>query len=75
LDDAGSESGHVESVDGTEFIFIKPELWVAGRDIVPTFIHELLHIVYPNASEAEVRSMEWRLCKQEGILMEDFLEG
>lgn len=74
LDDTGCEYGHVEEHQRTQFIFIKPELWDSGVDAIPTFIHELLHVMRPSDDEASIRKMEQELCESEGIPFDDVLE-
>lgn len=40
-------------------------IWLDPNDrILPTIIHESLHILYPNKSEAEIYSLETKISKR-----------
>ena len=73
---AGCEYGHVlmpKHTGGTYFIQVRGELWDSGVDLVPTFIHELLHIINSKYSEDQVAKMEKQICDTEGIERDDLL--
>lgn len=73
LDPSCSYGWYVE-IKQTHFIYVNPYLWRNGVDLVPTFIHELLHMMEPNKSEQEIRLLEREICNDEEIEIHDVLD-
>ena len=42
-------------------------------DLIPTFVHEILHFRYPSLSEEDIRDMEREICDAEDIPVEDIV--
>ena len=49
-----SVHGFIDDYNETQTIFLDPR-----TDILATLVHEVLHIIYPDASESTVRDMEY----------------
>jgi hypothetical protein len=64
---------HPEKAGGTHYIAVNPILWESGHDLLPTLIHELLHMIDPLEPEENIREKEREICQHENIEMDDML--
>lgn len=70
--DLDAEHGALESHNGKHFIFLHPVIvdnYVLD-DVCPTIIHEILHILYHNDEERNIRDMEKAICEQFDIKLD-----
>ena len=51
----------------TSFIQVNRLAWETGRSLLPTLIHEILHVVHPAQSEQQIRTEEKIICEKYGI--------
>ena len=51
-------NGIVVKTGSMDFVYLNPEVWESGRNVVTTSVHMILHILYPGASETELRDRE-----------------
>jgi hypothetical protein len=58
----------------TSFIQVNRLAWETGRRLLPTLIHQILHVVYPAHSEEEIRMEEKVICEEYGIDAAGFLQ-
>jgi predicted metal-dependent peptidase len=71
-----SKYGSMESHGGKYFIFLNSILIDNYRegDVSATIIHEILHVIYPNSAEKEIKEMEKAICEQFDIRPERTLK-
>ena len=50
--------GIVVRAGSMHFVYLDPEVWESGRDVVPTSIHLILHVLYPDDDEDQLRQRE-----------------
>ena len=63
----GAEYGRLEEHEGQYFIFVDSVLADSSVDLLPTLIHEILHIIWPQADEKEIWKAEREICRTNGI--------
>lgn len=66
------EYGTYETYEGRHFIFLNDILvnnWIYG-DTVATIVHEMLHAIFPNSDEKEIKEMENHCCRANEIKRE-----
>jgi hypothetical protein len=66
------EYGNLETHKGVHFIFLNDMIvsnWIYG-DTIATIIHEILHAIFPTASEKEIKEMEDHCCRVKNIKRE-----
>lgn len=66
------EYGNLETHRGVHFLFLNDILvsnWIYG-DTIATIIHEILHAIFPTASEKEIKEMEDHCCRVKDIKRE-----
>jgi len=63
----GAEYGRLEEHEGQYFIFLNSILADNLVDLIPTLIHEILHIIWPQANEKKVWDAEREICRNNGI--------
>ncbi|MDA4129949.1 MAG: hypothetical protein OK457_04185 [Thaumarchaeota archaeon] len=64
--------GWCETKDSKIFIGVQDKL--PEGDLIGTLIHEILHGLYPNESEENIRKMESYCCDRDNIERENLLE-
>jgi hypothetical protein len=58
---------NIPGYNETSFIQVNRLAWESGRGLLPTLIHEIMHVVYPNHSEEKIRMEEKVICEKYGI--------
>lgn len=68
--------GVVVQAGSAHFVYLNPDIWDSGRDVVPTSIHLLLHIFRPEDEEEQISVIEREIygplsLKPKGVLERD----
>lgn len=73
---ATCKHGCVERLDSEYFIYMNPIVWNAGVDVIPTSIHQILHVLQPRDAEEVICGLAQAVCDlltlvPEGVLGEE----